>query len=108
LTGKAADLKKRARELRRQRSGEKKERREGRPVTLKLVDEAAPPILNDDGSWTGRVASWFVEEGVGQGLELGEMEGEILRDTEEAVLCRRTGDSREVWIPRSVAQEVEA
>jgi len=82
-------------------------RRQGRPVTLKLVDKPAPPVLDDDGEWTGKVASWFIEEGVEQGLVLDPMPGQILKETDRAVLFRREDNHRKVWVPKSVVEEVK-
>jgi len=103
----AKALKKRVRELRNRGQEEERERK-GRPVTLKLVDKPAPPVLDDDGEWTGKVASWFIEEGVEQGLVLDPMPGQILKETDRAVLFRREDNHRKVWVPRSAVESVEA
>lgn len=82
-------------------------RQTGDAVTLQLKDTPAPPIFNSDGTWTGEVASWFIEEGVEQALILEPMPGHVLRETDRAVLFRQVGDHREVWVPRSCIEEVK-
>lgn len=101
-----SSLKERVRELREGTAEEEQEDR-GRPVSLTLRDKPAPPIFDEAGSWTGEAASWFIEEGAAQGLSLEPMPGRVLRETEKALLFRQEGDSREVWIPKSVIEEVK-